>query len=74
LEEYNRVCGSYIITNKVLKAAKTHMVVMHPLPRVNEIDPEVDFDQRAAYFRQMKYGLYVRMALLALVMGRPMKN
>jgi carbamoyl-phosphate synthase/aspartate carbamoyltransferase len=43
---------------------------MHPLPRVYEIDPEVDFDQRAAYFRQMKYGLYVRMALLALVMGK----
>ncbi|KAI8855100.1 hypothetical protein BC829DRAFT_426735 [Chytridium lagenaria] len=70
LDEYERVKGSYIITNKVLQKAKTHMIVMHPLPRVNEIDPEVDFDQRAAYFRQMKYGMYVRMALLAQVMGR----
>jgi carbamoyl-phosphate synthase/aspartate carbamoyltransferase len=70
-EEYNSVAGSYVITNKVMKSAKSHMIVMHPLPRVGEIDPEVDFDQRAAYFRQMKYGLYVRMALLALVMGRP---
>ncbi len=68
-EEYNSVAGSYIITNSVLKNAKSHMIVMHPLPRVNEIDPEVDFDQRAAYFRQIKYGLYVRMALLSLVLG-----
>lgn len=68
-EEYNAVAGSYIVTNKVLKNAKSHMIVMHPLPRVNEIDPEVDFDQRAAYFRQIKYGLYVRMALLSLVLG-----
>eukprot|EP00842_Homolaphlyctis_polyrhiza_P004642 jgi/Hompol1/5179/HPOL_004237-RA len=70
LSEYERVHGSYIITNKVLQKAKEHMIVMHPLPRVNEIDPEVDFDQRAAYFRQMRYGLFVRMALLALVVGR----
>ncbi|KAI8803425.1 hypothetical protein BJ742DRAFT_863549 [Cladochytrium replicatum] len=56
LKEYESVSGSYIITNKTLKRAKSHMIVMHPLPRVNEIDPEVDFDQRAAYFRQMKYG------------------
>jgi aspartate carbamoyltransferase catalytic subunit len=68
-EEYKSVCGSYIITNKVLKSAKPQMIVMHPLPRINEIDPEVDFDPRAAYFRQLKYGLYVRMALLALVIG-----
>jgi carbamoyl-phosphate synthase/aspartate carbamoyltransferase len=70
VEEYNQVCGSYIITNQVLQAAKSHMIVMHPLPRVNEIDPEVDYDPRAAYFRQMKYGMYVRMALLALVAGQ----
>jgi carbamoyl-phosphate synthase/aspartate carbamoyltransferase/dihydroorotase len=43
---------------------------MHPLPRVNEITVEVDADPRAAYFRQMEYGMYVRMALLALVLGR----
>ena len=45
------------------------MAIMHPLPRVNEIKEEVDYDHRAAYFRQMKYGLFVRMALLAMVMG-----
>jgi len=67
LEEYERVKSAYVINNKVMSKAKTHMVVMHPLPRVTEIEPEVDFDQRAAYFRQMRYGLYVRMALLALV-------
>ena len=69
-EEYEAVKNSYQITAKTLNRAKPHMIVMHPLPRVNEIDPEVDFDQRAAYFRQMRYGLYVRMALLALVLGR----
>ncbi|OUM57013.1 hypothetical protein PIROE2DRAFT_55277 [Piromyces sp. E2] len=69
-EEYKKVFNSYIITNSVLSAAKSTMIVMHPLPRVNEISPEVDFDPRAAYFRQMKYGLYVRMALLSLVLGK----
>jgi carbamoyl-phosphate synthase/aspartate carbamoyltransferase len=70
LDEYNSVLGKYIITPRTLLRAKEHMVVLHPLPRINEIDPEVDFDPRAAYFRQMRYGLYVRMALLALVVGR----
>jgi len=69
-EEYDKVFNSYIITNSVLSNAKSTMIVMHPLPRVNEISPEVDFDPRAAYFRQMKYGLYVRMALLSLVLGK----
>ncbi|KAG1524332.1 hypothetical protein G6F52_004278 [Rhizopus delemar] len=68
-EEYLRVKDAFILNNNVLSKAKSQMIVMHPLPRVNEIEPEVDFDQRAAYFRQMRYGLYVRMALLALVMG-----
>ncbi|KAI9347662.1 hypothetical protein BDR26DRAFT_49189 [Obelidium mucronatum] len=70
LAEYEKVLGTYVITNKVMRLAKEHMIVMHPLPRVNEIDPEVDFDQRAAYFRQMRHGLIVRMALLLLIMGR----
>ncbi|KAK3845015.1 MAG: hypothetical protein J3R72DRAFT_521378 [Linnemannia gamsii] len=70
LEEYERVKSAYVINNKMMSKAKTQMVVMHPLPRVSEIEPEVDFDQRAAYFRQMRYGLYVRMALLALVLGK----
>jgi aspartate carbamoyltransferase len=69
-EEYEKVKGVYIITPKTLEGAKKDMIVMHPLPRVNEITVEVDADPRAAYFRQMEYGMYVRMALLALVLGR----
>ncbi|KFZ25371.1 hypothetical protein V502_00156 [Pseudogymnoascus sp. VKM F-4520 (FW-2644)] len=69
LAEYERLKDTFIIDNKTLKAAKPSMVVMHPLPRNAEVAGEVDFDQRAAYFRQMRYGLYCRMALLALVMA-----
>jgi len=82
---YEKVKDAFVIDNKVLKGAKTNMIVMHPLPRNNEIHEEVDFDPRAAYFRQvslglqsslnmtnitqMQYGLYTRMALLAMVMA-----
>lgn len=69
LEEFERVKNSYRIDNSTLKHAKSNMVVLHPLPRNDEVAEEVDFDQRAAYFRQMRYGLYCRMALLALVMS-----
>lgn len=69
-EEYESVKDAYIITPDTLKNAKPEMVLMHPLPRVNEISVEVDNDPRAAYFRQMEYGLYVRMALLAMVLGK----
>lgn len=69
LEEYERLKDSLIVDNSVLKYAKSSMIVMHPLPRNREISEEVDFDQRAAYFRQMRYGLYTRMALLALVLA-----
>lgn len=68
-EDYEKFKNAYIIDNKVLAHAKENMAVMHPLPRVNEIKEEVDYDHRAAYFREMKYGLFVRMALLAMVMG-----
>ena len=69
VEEYNAVKGSYVIDNDVLARAKPDTIVLHPLPRVDEIDPEVDFDiKRAAYFRQMRCGLFVRMALLAMVL------
>ena len=67
---YDKVKGAYIITPEVLSHAKQDMCVMHPLPRVNEISVECDDDPRAAYFRQMEYGMYVRMALLALVLGK----
>jgi aspartate carbamoyltransferase len=67
---YESVKGSFVIDPKVMKAAKERMIVMHPLPRVGEISPDFDDDPRAAYFRQMEYGLYVRMALLAMVLGK----
>ncbi len=61
--EYEKVKGTYIITPKTLAKAKQDLVLMHPLPRVGEISMELDDDPRAAYFRQMEYGMYVRMAL-----------
>ena len=68
--EYESVKGAYIITPEIMKTAKERMIVMHPLPRVGEISIDFDSDPRAAYFRQMEYGLYVRMALLAMVLGK----
>lgn len=68
--EYEKVKGVYVIDPQVMKTAKKEMIVMHPLPRVGEISPDFDQDPRAAYFRQMEYGLYVRMALLAMVLGK----
>ncbi len=70
LEAYGQVKGSYIITPETMARAKDEMILMHPFPRVGEISMEVDEDPRAAYFRQMEYGLYVRMALLAMVLGK----
>ena len=67
---YESVVGSYVISTETLERAKERMIVMHPLPRVAEIRMEVDDDPRAAYFRQMEYGQYVRMALLAMVLGK----
>ena len=68
--DYDGVKDSYVIDEATMNGAKDNMIVMHPLPRVGEIAEEVDTDPRAAYFRQMEYGMYVRMALLALVLGR----
>lgn len=70
--EYESVADAFIITPETLSLgnAKSTMRILHPLPRVNEIHPSVDADPRAAYFRQMRCGLFVRMALLATVMGR----
>jgi len=70
LEEYEKVKGAYVITPETLRDAKDRMIVMHPLPRVGEISMDLDADPRAAYFRQMEYGLYIRMALLAMVLGK----
>ncbi len=63
-EEYMRMKGFYILDNAKMKLAKKDMLVLHPLPRVNEISVEVDKDPRAAYFKQAQYGVYVRMALI----------
>ncbi len=70
LEDYERVKDAFVIDAGTMSRAKERMIVMHPLPRVNEISMDVDDDPRAAYFRQMEYGLYVRMALLAMVLGK----
>ncbi|KDR72948.1 hypothetical protein GALMADRAFT_252306 [Galerina marginata CBS 339.88] len=68
--DWLQVKDAYRVDHAVLSRAKEDMIVMHPLPRVNEIDPEVDYDsRRAVYFRQMRYGLFVRMAILASVMA-----
>lgn len=69
VEDYERLKSSYRIDNTVMQHAKLKMIVMHPLPRNEELAEEVDDDPRAAYFRQMRYGLFCRMALLALIMA-----
>ncbi|XP_023285846.1 CAD protein [Seriola lalandi dorsalis] len=69
-QEYKACFGQFILTPHIMTVAKKKMVVMHPLPRVNEISAEVDTDPRAAYFRQAENGMYIRMALLATVLGR----
>lgn len=63
-EDYIRMKDCYILDKKKMKLAKEDMHVLHPLPRVNEISVEVDEDPRAAYFKQVQYGVYVRMALI----------
>ena len=68
-EEYLRLKDSYIIDSEKMKKASKDMIVLHPLPRVNEISYEVDNDPRACYFKQAKYGMYARMALIAKLLG-----
>ena len=68
-DEYIRLKDSYILTTKKMQAAKQSMIILHPLPRVNEIDIEIDDDKRAVYFKQAEYGMYIRMALLASILG-----
>lgn len=74
-EDYIRLKDTYILTSKKMSIAKEDMLVLHPLPRVNEISVEVDNDPRAVYFKQAEYGVYVRMALIMLLLreseGRP---
>lgn len=68
-QDYIRLKDSYILDRDKMKLAKQDMIVLHPLPRVNEIAPEVDDDPRAAYFKQVKYGMFARMALMANLTG-----
>ena len=63
-EDYIRLKDIYILDNKKMAKANKEMIVLHPLPRVNEISPEVDDDPRAVYFKQAEFGVYVRMALI----------
>ncbi|MCB0164358.1 MAG: aspartate carbamoyltransferase [Anaerolineae bacterium] len=70
LVQYEEVKDHYEITTEIMEKAKQKMIVMHPFPRVGEIHYNVDTDPRAAYFRQTKNGMYIRMALLAAVLGR----
>lgn len=70
LAEYDAVKDHYVVDADLLARAKSDMIVMHPLPRVGEISYDVDDDPRAAYFRQMRNGMYIRMALLAAVLGK----
>lgn len=68
-QDYIRLKDSYILDKEKMKLAKSDMIVLHPLPRVNEISYEVDDDPRAAYFKQVKFGMYARMALIAKLTG-----
>jgi aspartate carbamoyltransferase catalytic subunit len=70
LAEYERVKGSYVVDPKFVAALKKDITLLHPLPRVDEIHPEVDAYPGAAYFRQVRNGVYVRMALLAMIFGK----
>jgi len=67
--EYKKVANAYKITNKQLVNVRPNMIIMHPLPRINEIDSSVDNTDHARYFQQSFYGVPIRMALLTIVMG-----
>ncbi|MCR5232399.1 MAG: aspartate carbamoyltransferase [Lachnospiraceae bacterium] len=68
-EDYVRLKDFYILTKEKMTLAKKNMMVLHPLPRVNEISVEVDDDPRAVYFKQVQYGMYIRMALIMTLLG-----
>jgi aspartate carbamoyltransferase catalytic subunit len=68
-EDYIRLKDTYVLNREKMELAKKELIVLHPLPRVNEIAVEVDADPRAAYFKQAKYGMFARMALVASILG-----
>ncbi len=71
---YRRVKDYFVLNKKLLTKLNKHAVIMHPLPRVNEVSREVDSDSRASYFQQAQNGLYIRMALLRMLFLKPSKN
>jgi len=70
LSEYEKVKGTYILNRAFLDRLKKKITILHPLPRVDEISADVDDYSGAAYFRQMRNGVFVRMALLAMIFGK----
>lgn len=73
-DEYERLKDTYILDKEKMEHAKEDMLVLHPLPRVNEISTEVDDDKRAVYFKQATYGMYARMALIMKLLGVDINN
>ena len=73
-DDYERLKDSFILDAAKMKLAKEKMIVLHPLPRVNEINPDMDADPRAAYFRQVENGKFVRMALICTLLGKTAEN
>ena len=69
-EDYVRLKDFYILDKAKMEYARPDMLILHPLPRVNEISVEIDDDPRAAYFKQVQYGVYVRMALILTLLGK----
>jgi aspartate carbamoyltransferase catalytic subunit len=70
LDDYRAAAGRYILTPQRVRTMKTNAIIMHPLPRVDEIPKEVDADPRSRYFQQAQNGLYIRMALLYLLLTK----
>ena len=68
-DDYIRLKDRFILDKEKMEMASCDMIVMHPLPRVNEISIELDDDPRACYFKQAKFGMFVRMALIAKLLG-----
>ena len=69
LNDYAKVIGSYSFDTDTVSAMKETAIILHPLPRVDEISPEVDNDPRATYFKQAENGVFVRMALIDMILG-----
>jgi aspartate carbamoyltransferase catalytic subunit len=69
--EYRRLKGVFVLSKKLMDTARSDMLVLHPLPRYGEILPEVDSDPRAVYFKQARYGMFIRMALLHEFLNLP---